>query len=72
MKAERPETGYGYIERGAALADGVFEAARFVEKPDAATAEAYVAGGAHDWNGGIFLFQAGAMVEALARSRPRC
>lgn len=67
MKAERPETGYGYIERGEALAEGVYAAARFVEKPDAATAEAYLAGGRHDWNGGIFLFRAGTMIEALTQ-----
>ena len=70
MKAERPETGYGYIERGAALGEGVFAAARFVEKPDAATAETYLAGGRHDWNGGIFLFRAGTMVEALNLHAP--
>jgi len=40
MKAERAETGYGYVERGEALGEGVFAAARFVEKPDAATASA--------------------------------
>jgi mannose-1-phosphate guanylyltransferase len=70
MAAERPETGYGYIERGAALSEGVHEAARFVEKPDTATAEAYVAGGRHDWNGGIFLFRAGTMIEALREFSP--
>jgi len=70
MKAERAETGYGYIERGEALADGVYRAARFVEKPDAATAAAFVAGGRYDWNGGIFLFRAGAMRDALAAHAP--
>ncbi|HST35408.1 MAG TPA: mannose-1-phosphate guanylyltransferase/mannose-6-phosphate isomerase [Allosphingosinicella sp.] len=70
MKAERPETGYGYIERGEALAEGVHVAARFVEKPDAATAEAYLAGGRHDWNGGIFLFRARTMIEALREFAP--
>jgi mannose-1-phosphate guanylyltransferase len=70
MKAERAETGYGYIERGAALGDEVFAAARFVEKPDAETAEAWVAGGAHDWNGGIFLMRAGTYLDALAEHAP--
>ena len=46
MKPERAETGYGYIERGPALGEGVHRAVRFVEKPDAATAAAFVAGGA--------------------------
>jgi len=71
MKAERAETGYGYIERGAALADGVFAAVRFVEKPDAATAQAFVAGGRHDWNAGIFLMRAGTYLEALEAHAPR-
>ena len=70
MKAERPETGYGYIERGEALAEGVFRAARFVEKPAAATAAAWAAGGAHDWNGGIFLMQAATYLDALAVHAP--
>ena len=70
MKAERGETGYGYIERGPALGEGVHQAVRFVEKPDAATAGRYVAGGRHDWNGGIFLIRAGAFLEALARHAP--
>ena len=65
-----PETGYGYIKRGAALADGVFQVERFVEKPDAATAEAYLADGGYSWNGGIFLFTASAYLEALARFDP--
>ncbi|HYN46155.1 MAG TPA: sugar phosphate nucleotidyltransferase, partial [Allosphingosinicella sp.] len=71
MKAEKPETGYGYIERGEALADGVFAAARFVEKPDAAAAQAYVAGGRHDWNAGIFLMRAGTYIEALETHAPQ-
>jgi mannose-1-phosphate guanylyltransferase/mannose-1-phosphate guanylyltransferase/mannose-6-phosphate isomerase len=70
MKAERAETGYGYIERGPALGEGVFAGARFVEKPDAATAQAYVAGGRHDWNAGIFLMRADAYLDALARHAP--
>jgi len=71
MKAERAETGYGYIERGAALADGVFAAARFVEKPDAASAQGFVAGGRHDWNAGIFLMRAGTYLDALEAHAPQ-
>ena len=70
MKAERAETGYGYIERGPALGQGVHQALRFVEKPDAATAELYAAGGRHDWNGGIFLMRAGTYLDALALHAP--
>jgi mannose-1-phosphate guanylyltransferase len=70
MRPERPETGYGYIARGEGLGDGVFAAAAFVEKPDAETAAAYVAGGRHDWNGGIFLMRSGDYLDALARHAP--
>src|SRR5215472_12853287 len=68
---ERPEVGYGYIERGAALgAEGVFDVARFVEKPDAATAERYLASGDFFWNSGIFLFPAALFLSELERLRP--
>jgi mannose-1-phosphate guanylyltransferase / mannose-6-phosphate isomerase len=69
---ERPETGFGYIERGAALpgADGAFTLARFVATPDTATAEAYVASGNFFWNSGIFLFPAALYVSELERLRP--
>jgi mannose-1-phosphate guanylyltransferase / mannose-6-phosphate isomerase len=69
---ERPETGFGYIERGAALsgAEGAFALARFVEKPDTATAEAYVASGDFFWNSGIFLFPAALYLSELERLRP--
>lgn len=69
---DRPETGYGYIELGDPLADapGVQRIARFVEKPDRATAEGYLATGRFAWNGGIFLFGARAYLDALALHAP--
>lgn len=70
MKAERAETGYGYVERGEALAERIHAAAAFVEKPDAATAQAYVSGGRHDWNGGIFLMRADVVAAELERHAP--
>jgi len=54
---DRPETGYGYIEVGPEIRDGMRRIARFKEKPDAATAADYVASGAYLWNGGMFLFR---------------
>jgi mannose-1-phosphate guanylyltransferase len=71
MKAERGDTAYGYIERGPALGEGVHQAVRFIEKPDAATAGRYAAGGRHDWNGGIFLMRAGTYLDALGRHAPK-
>ncbi|WP_199200559.1 AGE family epimerase/isomerase [Alkalicaulis satelles] len=66
-------TGYGYIELDSAdAASAPFTPARrFVEKPPRETAEAYLAGGRHVWNAGIFLFRAGAMIEALERHAPQ-
>ncbi len=67
---DAPETGYGYIERGECIADGLFRVGRFVEKPDLATAQAYVSAGNYSWNAGIFLFRAGAYLDALAAYAP--
>ena len=67
-----PETGYGYIRRGEALPDapGCRKVAAFVEKPDAATAEGYLASGEYLWNGGMFLFRADRFLAELGRLEP--
>ena len=72
IQPQKAETGYGYIERGPALAGcgGAFAVARFVEKPEAATAERYVASGEFFWNSGIFLFPAALYLSELERLRP--
>jgi mannose-1-phosphate guanylyltransferase/mannose-6-phosphate isomerase len=72
MRPTGPETGFGYIEVGAPLGGlpGVHAVARFVEKPDAKTAETLVAGGRHLWNSGMFVFTARTMLEELARFAP--
>jgi mannose-1-phosphate guanylyltransferase/mannose-6-phosphate isomerase len=64
-----PETGYGYIRCGADLGDNAAELAEFVEKPDLATAEDYLAAGNYLWNSGMFLFRADRYLEALAAHR---
>jgi mannose-1-phosphate guanylyltransferase len=68
----RPETGYGYLELGAPIdaTPGLHVVDRFVEKPDAATAAAYLAGGRHLWNGGIFVMRVAAFRSALERHLP--
>lgn len=68
----RPETGYGYIEvaEAASAGSGIASVVRFVEKPDRARAEAYLRGGKHLWNAGMFFFRAGAMLEAIAAHLP--
>ncbi len=50
-----PETGYGYIQRGPALADGVYEVAAFKEKPDLPVATAYIEDPRYSWNSGVFF-----------------
>jgi mannose-1-phosphate guanylyltransferase/mannose-1-phosphate guanylyltransferase/mannose-6-phosphate isomerase len=67
---DAPETGYGYIQIGAALTAGVHRVARFVEKPPRDAAAAMVASGDHAWNGGIFLFRADAYLTELERQAP--
>lgn len=64
------ETGYGYIRRGAPLGDAGFRIERFVEKPDRATAEQYLADGGYAWNSGMFLFRAGRYLEELGMHAP--
>jgi len=75
----RPETGFGYIETSgenaggsAAIGAGVraVPVARFVEKPDVARAQEFVASGRHFWNAGIFVFRAAVLFEEMERSCP--
>ena len=67
---DRPETAYGYLEPAAPAGGGApVPLARFVEKPDADAAAALVAAGCL-WNAGLFLFEAGAMVEAAEARAP--
>ena len=66
----RPETGYGYVERGEPIEGrdvDSFVVRRFHEKPDREAAEAYRAAGTFYWNAGIFLFSARTMAEELQR-----
>ncbi|MEX6723461.1 mannose-1-phosphate guanylyltransferase/mannose-6-phosphate isomerase [Parapedomonas caeni] len=65
------ETGYGYIKCGKADGESpVRPVERFVEKPDRATAEAYVADGNYAWNSGIFLLSARTFLDELAGFEP--
>jgi mannose-1-phosphate guanylyltransferase len=65
-----PETGYGYIERGDEQASGSYGVKRFVEKPDAAVAQEYLASGNYLWNSGMFMFGARRYLEELELYRP--
>ncbi|MBE0508160.1 MAG: mannose-1-phosphate guanylyltransferase/mannose-6-phosphate isomerase [Marinospirillum sp.] len=66
----QPETGYGYIQRGAALDCEGYEVARFVEKPDREKALAYLETGDYYWNSGSFMFKASVYLKALSEFRP--
>lgn len=70
IQPTRAETGFGYLRRGEALAEGVWALDAFVEKPDALRAQAFVDGGEHAWNGGMFLFQADTFLAELKRLEP--
>ncbi|GHU41859.1 mannose-1-phosphate guanylyltransferase/mannose-6-phosphate isomerase [Betaproteobacteria bacterium] len=65
-----PETGFGYIREGATLVGECHEIAAFVEKPDAATARAYLDSGDYLWNSGIFVLRASVWLEQIKRHRP--
>ncbi|MFM2050817.1 MAG: hypothetical protein RL682_1308 [Pseudomonadota bacterium] len=68
-----PETGYGYIQAGADVGAQGIDAKliqRFVEKPDAATAQRYIAEGGYLWNSGLFMVKASVWLAAIAQCRP--
>src|SRR5919204_2871781 len=71
IKPDRPETGFGYVERGAPLGHAAcFEVKRFIEKPQADVAKKLIASGRNFWNSGMFCFSAGALLQALERHAP--
>ncbi len=68
---DKPETGYGYIQQaGAAGAHGEYTVAQFAEKPSLEVAKAYLAGGQHTWNSGMFVLRASTWLKALQQFRP--
>lgn len=67
---DSPETGYGYINKGDTFQPGVYDVARFVEKPDLATAREYVQSKAYFWNSGMFLFKASSFLSELEKYHP--
>ena len=71
IEPNSPETGYGYIQCGAQINDnGAAEIARFVEKPDADSAQRYLAEGGYLWNSGIYVVQASTWLRQIGRFRP--
>ena len=72
MSPTRAETGYGYIRQGDMLdgLDGCRRVAEFVEKPDRATAERYLADGGYAWNSGMFLLPVHTLLAEMERLQP--
>jgi mannose-1-phosphate guanylyltransferase/mannose-6-phosphate isomerase len=67
---DRPETGYGYIQAQAQNDAGAMSVQRFVEKPNADTAQQYLNEGGYYWNAGMFVLKASVWLNALAAFRP--
>ncbi|WP_337840975.1 mannose-1-phosphate guanylyltransferase/mannose-6-phosphate isomerase [Rheinheimera sp.] len=68
---DHAETGYGYIRRGEPVNSNLaYQVQAFVEKPNAATAQAYLDSGQYYWNSGMFMFTAGRYLKELAQHRP--
>lgn len=66
----KPETGYGYIARGARLEDGAYEVESFIEKPKLEKAVEFLKSGRHYWNSGVFVFRAREFLAATAAYTP--
>jgi len=68
----QPETGYGYIRRGAAVKDTpAYSIQAFVEKPNKTTAESYLASGEYFWNSGMFMMRASVWLAAIQQFQPK-
>jgi len=71
IKPEHAETGFGYIQADSEqLSDGAHAVKRFVEKPDATTAQAYLDSGDYYWNSGMFVWRASRLLEEVAIHLP--
>lgn len=71
IKPNRPETGYGYVETSGIAEGEIHLVKEFREKPDLATAEAYLRAGNYLWNAGIFVWNARTIVESITLYRPQ-
>lgn len=65
MTPDHPATGFGYIQQGTEIDDGIYAIEQFREKPDEATAQAYLDSGDFHWNSGIFLFKPSLVIEEM-------
>ncbi len=74
IKPNNPATGYGYIEQaeqqGTCYDLPVYTVSRFTEKPDRETAQGFIETGKYSWNSGMFIFQAGVVLDELNHYAP--
>ena len=71
IKPEHAETGFGYIQAdNKALSAGVHAVKRFVEKPDAKTAQSYLDSGDYYWNSGMFVWRASVLLAEVQKHLP--
>ncbi len=70
IKPKGPETGFGYIHRGAELKEEVYKVRRFTEKPDLATARTFVETGEYYWNSGMFIWKVATLMTVIERYMP--
>jgi mannose-1-phosphate guanylyltransferase len=66
----RPESGYGYIEKGEAIEDGAYKVKRFVEKPNVDVAKSFLEKGNYLWNSGMFVWRADGLIWKLRCKSP--
>lgn len=71
VRPTRPDTSYGYIHRGARVADGVYVVEQFIEKPSFASSTKYASSGEHYWNSGMFCWRATAILDQLKKHLPQ-
>jgi len=70
IKPTRPETGYGYIEIGEKLGDGIYDVKRFTEKPNLKKAAEFIKRGTFFWNSGIFLWKVKKIINEVKKCQP--
>ena len=70
IKPNFPSTGFGYIEAGSELSEGVYNIVRYVEKPSKDKAEEFISSGNYLWNSGMFMFKASKFLEELRKFSP--
>ena len=70
IKPTRPESGYGYIEKGEEITNGVSKVKRFVEKPNVDVARSFIEKGSYLWNSGMFVWRADRLLKEIKHYLP--